>query len=182
MGFSGNNRRILRVKVVDGTIHYIENKDDPKSIKEGFIMGQELIRTEDGSVDDGNTIENQLVPPNQASSLKWKILLPHDIVNGTSTQPSPPYQAGDIIYAVKLDMPIIIKDSSLLADQNTLNEHPSVDNTRGYIQMIHETAFKDYFGGSIDAEKNVIFWLDLNVDGGTRGGGSGGGSASVVWL
>jgi len=171
MAYSGNMRRMLRVRVVSSTIHKIEDSSD--GILEGFIICREIVSN------DGTDIQNQNVPRNSAT-FTWRVLVPHDLANGNTLQPSPAYEAGDILYVARLDAPIVIANSSSLLPNN----HPSVNEQLGIAQLVpHKPSMAGHYDKtSISPANDCVFWVDLNVDGRTRGGGGGGGSASVVWL
>jgi hypothetical protein len=131
---------------------------------------------------EANEIDNQNLPQNQ-KEVTWRVLIPHYLNDNTKT-PSPNYAEGDSIYAAKLDNPIVISDPS----DNTLsvpNDHPSVNGVAGYVPMIpSRSSFSSHYGRSptVNPKTDVVFWIDLNVDGRTTGAGGGGGTASVVWL
>ena len=173
MAYSGNMRRILRVRVVSSTIHKIEDSSD--GILEGFIICREIVSS------DETDIQNQNVPRN-SETLTWRVLVPHDLVNGNTLQPSPAYEAGDILYVARLDTPVVIDTSS---SDLLPNNHPLVNEQLGVVQLVpHKPSMAGHYDkASIDPANDCVFWIDLNVDGRTRGGGGGGGgSASVVWL
>ncbi len=183
MAYSGNNKRIIRVMITDSTIHAIQDAGGSADIREGFILCKEL------ETSDVSKIQNQKVPRNiTVESLIWRVLVPHDLVQQGSqvAQPSPAYKDGDILYVARLDAPVVIDSSAELAP----NIHPSTDGiSSGNVQMVpHLRAMSSHYSwGSdvlINPANDCVFWVDLNVDGRTRGGGAGGGggSASVVWL
>lgn len=178
MAYSGNNKRIMRVMITDSTIYAIQDAGSSADIREGFILCKELV------TGDVSNIQNQKVPKNSAT-LTWRVLIPHDLVRQGSQveQPSPAYEAGDILYVARLDAPVVIANSSGLLP----NIHPSTDGFVGNVQLVpHKLSMARHYGrtsGTISPANDCVFWIDLNVDGRTRGGGSGGGgSASVVWL
>ena len=68
------------------------------------------------------------------------------------------------------------------------NNHPSVTLAgNNWSKIVNASAAKAHFNGDFSPDLNMIFWLDLNVDGRTRSAStvvSGGtsGTAQNVWL
>tara|TARA_Y100000817_G_C16769890_1_gene505595 strand:+ start:218 stop:796 length:579 start_codon:yes stop_codon:yes gene_type:complete len=97
---------------------------------------------------------------------------------------SPPYKVGEIVYCARLDTPTIMQTSQ----SGFINTHPSVAAGANWSQIANTLAVKGHYGDgtTINPQTQMIFWIDLNVDGRTRvkvSGGSGtSGTAQNVWL
>lgn len=175
---SVQGRRIVRMRVIDSTIYSITHTDSSSpEVTEGFIVCQEYTRAK-----GNNAIDNQLSPNNKATSI-WKVMVPH-YLNLSTQSPSPAYKVGDLIYAAALDSPVVIKTALATWSQNN-DLSVNTDGNSSSRRIPSLSYFAEHYGlTSIDPKANVVFWVDLNVDGRTTGAGSGGGggSTSVVWL
>ena len=175
---SVQERRIVRMRVIDSTIYSITHTDSSSpEVTEGFIVCQEYTRTK-----GNNVIDNQVSPNNAAISI-WKVMVPH-YLNLSTQLPSPDYKEGDLIYAAALDSPVIIRTALEAWAQNN-DSSVNVGGNSSSRRIPSLSYFAQHYGlTSVDPKANVVFWVDLNVDGRTTGAGSGGGggSTSVVWL
>jgi hypothetical protein len=175
---SVQGRRIVRMRVTDPAIYNITHTyGSPHEVTEGFIVCQEYTKTK-----GDNAIDNQVSPNNMATSI-WKVLVPH-YLNLSTQSPSPDYKEGDLIYAAALDSPVIIRTALEAWTQND-DSSVNADGNSSSRRIPSLSYFAQHYGlTSVDPKANVVFWVDLNVDGRTTGAGSGGGggSTSVVWL
>ena len=155
---------------------------------QGVMMCRELKRNEAHS---GERVGNSAYP-SVSNSFTWLVLVPKYLsyssgVTGeglpSSEAVTPPYKVGEIIYCTRLDMPVVMAGSKL----NYANNHPSVLAGNNWSKIVNANAAEAHFDATFSPATNMIFWLDLNVDGRTRSAStvvSGGtsGTAQNVWL
>ena len=132
------------------------------------------------------------VYPDISGSFTWLVLVPKYLsqssgVTGdglpSSEAVTPPYKIGEIIYCTRLDTPVVMDSSTPYK-----NNHPSVTLAgNNWSKIVNASAAKAHFNGDFSPDLNMIFWLDLNVDGRTRSAstvvaGGTSGTAQNVWL
>jgi len=190
------------MKVAVATITVITNPDaSAADVTEGFIVCEELNHNVETV---SNRIDNQAFAFHNVTGRKWRIMVPK-YLSGSSlaglssgAQPSPSYKVGDIIYAARLDMPVVIANMNKggpYASEGLVNTHPTVAKTPGWVQLVPSeyslaahyyvsSTTKKTLDTSYFAAEEAIFWVDLNVDGRTRAAGSGGTTTTTsnVWL
>ena len=189
----GDLRKNMQMKVLKAPLD-IDSKSANLTVGEvaghqGVMLCQEMTRNDQQA---GENFGAKQYNPTDVE-YKWLVLVPKYLsetcgVTGTDIPSqevvSPPYTAGEIIYCARLDVPTIMKTSQ----SGFINTHPSVAAGANWSQIANTLAVKGHYGDgtTINPQTQMIFWIDLNVDGRTRvkvSGGSGtSGTAQNVWL
>ena len=185
--------RILGIPLDISSLPAVLTSDDklPAGGYQGVMWCQELNR---GQGYSGEEVGNSAYPSG-SGSFTWLDLVPKYLSQSSGVTgdglPSgeavtPPYKVGEIIYCTRLDTPVVMTGSK--AGSGYKNNHPSVTLAgNNWSKIVNASAAKAHFDGTFSPDLNMIFWLDLNVDGRTRSAStvvSGGtsGTAQNVWL
>ena len=167
----------------------LNNNELPAGAHQGVMLCKEIQEGEGnwGEFNNGNT----LLQSGNSFDFQWLVLVPKYLsescgVSGgelpSDEKVTPPYTKGEIIYCALLDLPVVMQKSI----DGFGNTHPKVvGGTPGWPNMIHTPSVRRHYGGAnINPATQMIFWVDLNIDGRTRSGASvsGSGTAQNVWL
>lgn len=158
---------------------------------QGVMLCQE-VQVKDkakSGADSGEIIGNTALP--NTVEFKWLVAVPKYLsrtcgVSGegipSDKEVSPPYKSGEIIYCGTLDLPIVMQNSV----KDWKNTHPSMDGSDPTFPLLFNlAAVRGHYGNiNISPVTQMILWIDLNLDGRSRGAGSSTASSTAqnVWL